>query len=132
MNATGAEGKSLYQANVQGNDPTDVAKIEMQVTGGTFNAAVESENVTEFISGGTFDETLFGDYIADGSLQCPAEGGYIVGDPDIVAEGKDIFVIGNTAYDTLQAAVDAVPADNTQTTITFVDGTGDKKLSGNV
>ena len=131
LNATGAEGKSLYQANVQGNDPTDVAKIEMQVTGGTFNAAVESENVTEFISGGTFDETLFGDYIADGSLQCPAEGGYIVGDPDIVAEGKDIFVIGNTAYDTLQAAVDAVPADNTQTTITFVDGTGDKKLSGN-
>lgn len=131
LNATGAEGKSLYQANVQGNDPTDVAKIEMQVTGGTFNAAVESENVTEFISGGTFDETLFGDYIADGSLQCPAEGGYIVGDPDIVAEGKDIFVIRNTAYDTLQAAVDAVPADNTQTTITFVDGTGDKKLSGN-
>ena len=131
LNATGAEGKSLYQANVQGNDPTDVAKIDMQVTGGTFNAAVESENVTEFISGGTFDETLFGDYIADGSLQCPAEGGYIVGDPDIVAEGKDIFVIGNTAYDTLQAAVDAVPADNTQTTITFVDGTGDKKLSGN-
>lgn len=131
LNATGAEGKSLYQANVQGNDPTDVAKIEMQVTGGTFNAAVESENVTEFISGGTFDETLFGDYIADGLLQCPAEDGYIVGDPDIVAEGKDVFVIGNTAYDTLQAAVDAVPADNTQTTITFVDGTGDKKLSGN-
>ena len=131
LNATGAEGKSLYQANVQGNDPTDVAKIEMQVTGGTFNAAVESENVTEFISGGTFDETLFGDYIADGLLQCPAEDGYIVGDPDIVAEGKDVFVIGNTAYDTLQAAVDAVPDDNTQTTITFVDGTGDKKLSGN-
>lgn len=131
LNATGAEGKSLYQANVQGNDPTDIAKIEMQVTGGTFNAAVESENVTEFISGGTFDETLFGDYIADGSLQCPAEGGYIVGDPDIVAEGKDIFVIGNTAYDTLQSAVDAVPADNTQTTITFVDGTGDGILTGN-
>lgn len=131
LNATGAEGKSLYQANVQGNDPTDVAKIEMQVTGGTFNAAVESENVTEFISGGTFGETLFEDYIADGSLQCPAEGGYIVGDPDIVAEGKDIFVIGNTAYDTLQSAVDAVPADNTQTTITFVDGDGDKVIAGN-
>lgn len=131
LNATGAEGKSLYQANVQENDPTDVAKIEMQVTGGTFNAAVESENVTEFISGGTFGETLFGDYIADGSLQCPAEGGYIVGDPDIVAEGKDIFVIGNTAYDTLQSAVDAVPADNTQTTIKFVDGDGDKVIAGN-
>lgn len=131
LNATGAEGKSLYQANVQGNDPTDVAKIEMQVTGGTFNAAVESENVTEFISGGTFGETLFEDYIADGSLQCPAEGGYIVGDPDIVAEGKDIFVIGNTAYDTLQSAVDAVPADNTQTTIKFVDGDGDKVIAGN-
>ena len=131
LNATGKDGKALYQANVQENDPTDVAKIEMQVTGGTFNAAVESENVTEFISGGTFGETLFGDYIADGSLQCPAEGGYIVGDPDIVAEGKDIFVIGNTAYDTLQSAVDAVPADNTQTTITFVDGTGDGILTGN-
>ena len=131
LNATGAEGKSLYQANVQENDPTDVAKIEMQVTGGTFNAAVESENVTEFISGGTFGETLFEDYIADGSLQCPAEGGYIVGDPDIVAEGKDIFVIGNTAYDTLQSAVDAVPADNTQTTIKFVDGDGDKVIAGN-
>ena len=131
LNATGKDGKALYQANVQENDPTDVAKIEMQVTGGTFNAAVESENVTEFISGGTFGETLFEDYIADGSLQCPAEGGYIVGDPDIVAEGKDIFVIGNTAYDTLQSAVDAVPADNTQTTITFVDGTGDGILTGN-
>lgn len=131
LNATGKDGKALYQANVQENDPTDVAKIEMQVTGGTFNAAVESENVTEFISGGTFGETLFGDYIADGSLQCPAEGGYIVGDPDIVAEGKDIFLIGNTAYDTLQSAVDAVPADNTQTTITFVDGTGDGILTGN-
>ena len=56
--------KALYETDVQnGDETTDVA---MAVTGGEFVGAVESDDVTEFISGGTFDAAVPARYCATG------------------------------------------------------------------
>ncbi len=101
LNATGAEGKSLYQANVQGNDPTDVAKIEMQVTGGTFNAAVESENVTGFIHGGQYKVLPAEELFAEGYTGELYNGYYIV-----VGEGTAAEDVGALLTARLEAQTD--------------------------
>lgn len=53
--------KALYEEDLQNED---VSNISMAVTGGTYEGDVESENVTGFISGGSFktlpDEVLLG------------------------------------------------------------------------
>lgn len=55
---------ALKQSNPQNNDDTSVAKVEISVTGGTFEAtsangnAVESENVKNFIKGGSFSSPV--------------------------------------------------------------------------
>ena len=53
--------KALYEADLQNED---VSNISVTVTGGTYEGDVESENVTGFISGGSFktlpDEVLLG------------------------------------------------------------------------
>lgn len=53
--------EALYEEDLQN---TDVSNISMTVSGGTFAGGVESENVTGFISGGSFktlpDEVLLG------------------------------------------------------------------------
>ena len=55
------------------------ATTTMAVTGGTFNGAVESQNVTGFISGGTFDADVPLAYCANGKVPVEgAEGGYTV------------------------------------------------------
>ena len=68
---TGAS--ALYQSNPQNNAAADVQKVEIAVKGGNFEAtdenekAVYSENLTEFVTGGTFntevEETLVADTI---------------------------------------------------------------------
>lgn len=55
---------ALKQSNPQNNDDTSVAQVEISVTGGTFEAtsangnAVESENVKNFIKGGSFSSPV--------------------------------------------------------------------------
>lgn len=85
------------------------------------------------ISGGTFSATVPGDYIAaNAMLVSDGENGYVVGDAQEIAteQQKDYYVANGIAYESLPAAVAAVPTDNKQVTITLVDGNDDAKLSG--
>ncbi len=59
---TGA--KALYETDVQNGEGT--TGVAMAVTGGTFVGAVESDDVTGFISGGTFDAEVSPAYCAAG------------------------------------------------------------------
>ncbi len=122
LNATGAEGKSLYQANVQGNDPTDVAKIEMQVTGGTFNAAVESENVTGFVKGGAFTEALDAAYVAADAYFYPTDTGYEASTTAPAAGATTAVAVVNGYYycKTLAEAVAAAEEGDTVTLLADV------------
>lgn len=59
--------RAIYEANLQENSAEDVAKIVMEVAGGTFNGEVYSEDVVDFITGGSFkvlpdEEYLSGDF----------------------------------------------------------------------
>lgn len=60
---TGA--RALYEANLQNNDACDIAKVSIAVQDGEFNGEVYSEDLTAFISGGTFSEGLDESYIED-------------------------------------------------------------------
>ena len=67
VNGGSVSGKSaIYESNPQGNDKSDVAKISLSVKGGTFNGNVHSDDITKFITGGTFSSEPDASYIADG------------------------------------------------------------------
>ena len=63
---------AIYESNPQKNTEEDLAKIFIDIEGGTFNATnggtavIYSEDKTGFISGGTFNTEPNSDYIADG------------------------------------------------------------------
>lgn len=66
------EGHSaLYESNPQKNSDEDIAKVQLKVTGGVFNAinggavAVYSEDCTGFISGGKFNIEPNSSYLAE-------------------------------------------------------------------
>ena len=104
--------KALYEEDLQNED---VSNISVTVSGGTFKGDVESENVTGFISGGTFSGEVNTDYVASGSVIYSEEGSNIVGsEEDAVAAGA-VAVVDNTAYTTLEAAIEsATEADTIQ------------------
>ena len=104
--------KALYEEDLQNED---VSNISVTVSGGTFEGDVESENVTGFISGGTFSGEVNTDYVASGSVIYSEEGSNIVGsEEDAVAAGA-VAVVDNTAYTTLEAAIEsATEADTIQ------------------
>lgn len=59
------------ESNPQKNDEEDIARVELAITGGTFNATngdpiVSSEDVVKFVSGGTYNKNLDSKYIAEG------------------------------------------------------------------
>lgn len=65
---------AIYQSNPQKNPTEDIAEVKLSITGGTFNTinggtvAVYSENIDDFITGGTFS--------SDPSAYVPS--GYVV------------------------------------------------------
>ena len=73
---------ALYESNPQNNSAEDIAKVTIKVTGGTFNAtganAVYSEDVSSFITGGTYSSDVT-EYVADGySVFETEDGKYVV------------------------------------------------------
>lgn len=48
-------GYAIYESNPQKNSAADIAKVKVAVTGGTFNGKIYSEDITGFITGGTFN-----------------------------------------------------------------------------
>ena len=102
--------KALYEEDLQNED---VSNISVTVSGGTFKGDVESENVTGFISGGTFSGEVNTDYVASGSVIYSEKGSKIVGsEKDAVAAGA-VAVVDNTAYTTLEAAIESATEGDT-------------------
>lgn len=59
--------KAVYQSNVQNNKAEVVEKVQVGIVGGTFEGNVESENLKEFIAGGTFNTQVDETYISTNS-----------------------------------------------------------------
>lgn len=118
--------KALYEANLQGNDPTDLERITLSIIGGDFSttgdgddaAAVDVGDVDQigkFISGGTFSDNV-GEYCVDGFSCKETDSGFAAS-----YDGEDaVAQIGDLRYQTLAQAIAAVPTDGTQTTITIL------------
>lgn len=80
---------AFAEGNPQVNPDEDIKKVELSITGGTFNATngepvVASEDVTGFVTGGIFNKDLDAKYVADGyvSASDDVEGVYVVVDPN--------------------------------------------------
>ena len=102
--------KALYEADLQNED---VSNISVTVSGGTFKGDVGSENVTGFISGGTFAGAVDTSYVADDSVIYEKDGSNVVGsEKDAVAAGA-VAVVDNTAYTTLEAAIESATEGDT-------------------
>ena len=96
VNITGGTlsgGAALYESDPN-NIYTDVsiAKPAIEVTGGTFNGAVSSNNVTGFIAGGTFSETVDEELLAEG---WKIENGTAVTEPDNIFAMQDFNLWGD-------------------------------------
>lgn len=68
---------SLAEANPQGNSAEDLAKVTMNITGGSFVGEVDSADVSNFISGGVYS-TVPTAYLNDGSYAYKMNSQYIV------------------------------------------------------
>ena len=70
-NATVKGYTGVYESNPQTNDSASIAKVNLTISGGNFEAinngtnAVYSEDCTNFISGGTFTSAVDTTYLAD-------------------------------------------------------------------
>ena len=106
--------EALYEEDLQN---TDVSNISMTVSGGTFAGGVESENVTGFISGGTFNGAVETTYVADGLVIYPTSSGNVVGTEEESITAGAVALVGNTAYTTLAAAINAAEEGDTVTLI---------------
>ena len=71
-NATVKGYTGVYESNPQNNDPASIEKVNLTISGGNFEAinngtnAVYSEDCTNFVSGGTFSNSVDPTYLADG------------------------------------------------------------------
>lgn len=70
--------RAFYQANLQNNDEEAVKKVTAQITGGQFNGEVSSENVVNFIEGGTFSVKPSDECFAEGFEGIFYDGNYVV------------------------------------------------------
>ena len=117
---------AIYEANLNPDGAEiDVTKITPSVTGGTFTGTVYSENLTGFISGGTFDKALTAKYLADGFMQTESDGLYTVVEGEAVVGEGAAAVNADTmiTYDSLQEAIDAAEAGQTITLLNDVETT---------
>ena len=106
-----------------------IGSVENCVITGDIRVATNEENATGSIV--IADCTLNGDFIVDERMALFAtESGWAAGTPEFVATQGAVAVVGNVAYETLEAAVAAVPADNTEVLITLIGGE-DGVITGN-
>ena len=114
---------AVYEADLQDEITTG---ISFSLTGGTYEGKVDSENKTQFVTGGTYSEALNASYISSSALVNAQEGGgyKVYTDEEAVSELGYVVKIGVTGYESLAHAVAAVPTDNTETTIVFLPATG--------
>ena len=108
---------ALYESNPQGNSADDMAKVTIQIEGGTFTAtgpnadSVYSENKTEFITGGTFNTTLATDYLTDNVGQ--DNDGNVIEDED--GELRKVAEVNGEKYTSLEEALKNAQPNGTVT-----------------
>lgn len=119
VNITGGtfEGiKAVYEVdlNTATGDKSD--NININIEGGYFKGVVASENVLNFISGGTFNKAVPEEYCAVGFIpKNNGDGTYGVTEKDYVAK------IGDKKYESLAEAIEA--AQNGETVTLLADAT---------
>lgn len=116
------EGYSaFYQSNPENNSADDIAKVNLSITGGIFNAinggtcAIYSQNKEGFISGGKFNVLPYKRFIETGKTTIKGESLYRVVDFTTEDESKRGVTISGIAgvadfYDTIQYAYEDVKA----------------------
>jgi len=75
---------ALNEANPQQNPADKISLVKLTVKGGTFTGAFNSEDVKNFVSGGTFNTKVDTAYLADGyTLKDNGNGTYTVGEKTV-------------------------------------------------
>ena len=111
-------GAAFVQADEQDNGEDAVKKIKIDIQAGKFEGQVYSENVENFISGGTFSGDV-SDYLADGvDLIANSDGTYSVG--AVTAENAAAQV-GDNYYGTLEEAIAAAAEASDHTILLLND-----------
>lgn len=112
---------ALNEANPQGNDTDDLAKVKINIENGSFTAtdpskqAVESEDKEHFVSGGSFSTKVPLKYCAENLVPTERQNDNsftVTLDPALVAEVTQTVSGAETVsyYPTLQDAINAVTA----------------------
>ena len=112
-------GAAFVQSNPQKNEEEAISKVEAAIEGGTFTGQVYAENITGFISGGTFSEELETAYAAPGFEVIENQDGTFG-----VAKLQNVYVSGSgrddnngtdaaNAVQTLERALELVAEDGT-------------------
>ena len=96
---------------------------EVLVVNAASNATTPASTMVQ-VNGGTFSQPVdISEYLAEGVVFFPNEDGtYSVGGETAAIAAGMTAMVGNVAYETLEAAVAAVPADNTEVLITLIGG----------
>lgn len=111
--------KAISESNPQVNDPAP--QVAMSVTAGTFVGDVVTADVTNFISGGTFSNSVNPTYLADGLKYEVCAGGKYSYYSDFdsaaaaaAADGHEVIKVGNSGTGVVPFHID------------YADGTGVK------
>ena len=100
-------GYAIYESNPEKNSAADIAKVKVAVTGGTFNGKIYSEDITGFVTGGTFN-TNPKDYVpTTGYTVAKKDGVYTVAkkDTDKDGTGENTSAVKLEVSSTSEAAI---------------------------
>lgn len=110
--ATDPTGYAYYQADTE---PDKIADVKAVLKNGTFNGAVASETVSNFIENGTFSKPLERKYLAPDCAQMESNGSFVVGSAEELDGAVAMIEETGVAYTSLQDAIDAAETDVTIT-----------------
>ena len=102
-----SNGYAFYEVDFE-ETQTATDQIKTSITGGTFTGDIYSENVTRFITGGTFDTAFSEDYLGSSRYLYTSGNGYGVGTQNDANGAGVYFFVGKRGYNTLQAAIDSI------------------------
>lgn len=117
----------LLERNPQNNDEEAISKVDISVTGGTFEAtnngtnAVSSQNVKNFMAGGKVVGKIDGNCLVSG-MKVNESGTVVINEEKAVAK----VIATGAAYASLQEAIEAAPESGTVTLLKNIvlDATG--------
>ncbi|MDO4869806.1 MAG: hypothetical protein Q4A65_05970 [Bacillota bacterium] len=101
---------AFLEANPQGNSEEAIAGITASITSGTFNGSsepVQSEDLTGFISGGTFSDLIDDKYVEEGMIPAENPNGTFG-----IKEGSFAAKINGIGYESVDEALEALTDDS--------------------